>query len=1054
MFRTLVYTAIVATALALSGDSADAQTIVQKSGLIAADESWTADNIYVITGNVTVATSATLTIQPGTIVKFSSKGLSDVSVLKITVEGRLNVAGTEQAKVVFTSSADDTLGGDTNGNGTATSPRAGDYEGIVYGPGSQGDVRNVEFRYAARTGNQARAAAVRVESAANLTIDRMTVRDLYWAAISAGAGDNLVVTNFGVPLRSPVGGIERRGGLVANNVIWDQVGVAQIVTGQITVAENARLDIGSGVVVKFDVRRSFGSSVLNLVVEGRLDVAGVEQAKVIFTSDADDTVGGDTNGDGTATSPRAGDYEGIVYRPGSQGDVRNAEFRYGAHAGTYGSTSDQARAAVVRVEAAANLTIDRMTVRDLYWVAISAGAGDNLVVTNFGVPLRSPVGGIERRGGLVANNASWDQVGVAQIVTGQITVAESARLNIGSGVVVKFDVRRSFGSSVLKLVVEGRLDVAGTEQAKVIFTSDADDTVGGDTNGDGTATSPRAGDYEGIVYRPGSQGDVRNAEFRYGAHAGTYGSTSDQARAAVVRVESAANLTIDRMTVRDLYWAAISAGAGDNLVVTNFGVPLRSPVGGIERRGGLVANNVSWDQVGVAQIVTGQITVAENARLDIGSGVVVKYDVRRTFGSSVLKLVVEGRLDVAGTEQAKVVFTSDDDDTVGGDTNGNASATSPQVGDYEGIVYGPGSQGDVRNVEFRYGAYTGGYGGNGNQHRAAAVRVESAANLTIDRMTVRDLYWAAISAGPGDNLTVTNFAVPVRSPVGGIERRGGALIQNARWSQLGIAQIVTGNIQVADSARLSIDPGVVVKLFDTGFKIEGGLDAIGTPQSHIYFTSSRDDSLLSDTNGDAAATTPAAGNWGSLSFENGGSGTLRFVEVRYGSAADAGAIRAVDSSPVIENSILEKNRIALVASGQFAAPSISFSNIIGNTVRAVEARDGARIVARNNWWGSPSGPAANAVLGNVDTGSFLFFPADAPTPTPSPSPSPTPIPCAGDCNGNRHVEIGDLILATDVTLGKLQPTACNGLDQNNDQRVTIDELVRSVNRAAAATCTP
>src|SRR5689334_14007558 len=76
-----------------------------------ADSNWSPSNgVYVVSGNLVVPQGTTLSIEPGTIVKFTSGG-------SLSVQGSLVAHGTEAEKIYFTSWADDSLGGDTNGDG-------------------------------------------------------------------------------------------------------------------------------------------------------------------------------------------------------------------------------------------------------------------------------------------------------------------------------------------------------------------------------------------------------------------------------------------------------------------------------------------------------------------------------------------------------------------------------------------------------------------------------------------------------------------------------------------------------------------------------------------------------------------------------------------------------------------------------------------------------------------------------------------------------------------------------------------------------------------------
>ncbi|MBQ6616351.1 MAG: carboxypeptidase regulatory-like domain-containing protein [Thermoguttaceae bacterium] len=99
---------------------------ITTSGIIFSNETWFSGQVYRVTGDVTVANGATLTIQPGAIVKFNS-GTS----LIVQSGGTLNAQGTVAQPIVFTSIKDDEYGGDTNEDDGFYSPAAGDWTRIA-----------------------------------------------------------------------------------------------------------------------------------------------------------------------------------------------------------------------------------------------------------------------------------------------------------------------------------------------------------------------------------------------------------------------------------------------------------------------------------------------------------------------------------------------------------------------------------------------------------------------------------------------------------------------------------------------------------------------------------------------------------------------------------------------------------------------------------------------------------------------------------------------------------------------------------------------------------
>jgi RHS repeat-associated protein len=98
------------------------------SGDITTNTTWTlANSPYVVSGTINVQSPATLTIEPGVVVKFQS-GASLLAQAGAT----LTAVGTSATPIIFTSIRDDSAAGDTNEDGTATTPAAGDWNSLGF----------------------------------------------------------------------------------------------------------------------------------------------------------------------------------------------------------------------------------------------------------------------------------------------------------------------------------------------------------------------------------------------------------------------------------------------------------------------------------------------------------------------------------------------------------------------------------------------------------------------------------------------------------------------------------------------------------------------------------------------------------------------------------------------------------------------------------------------------------------------------------------------------------------------------------------------------------
>lgn len=150
--------------------------------VISQNTTWQSGNVYLLMSNAgqypIVATSTTLTIEPGTIIKPLNR---HYAALKI--EGSLMADGNSSSTWIhFTSFYDDSSGGDSNNDGVltnATSTR-GDWKNILFAVGSESTLNFVQFQYGGYKNSgfgdyRVKEESIIIESGAQVSIQNITI---------------------------------------------------------------------------------------------------------------------------------------------------------------------------------------------------------------------------------------------------------------------------------------------------------------------------------------------------------------------------------------------------------------------------------------------------------------------------------------------------------------------------------------------------------------------------------------------------------------------------------------------------------------------------------------------------------------------------------------------------------------------------------------------------------------------------------------------------------------------------------------------------------------
>ena len=481
-----------------------------------------AGTVYVIPINAQVPAGTTLTIQPGAIVKMGPGR-------QLVVNGSLLACGAPGNEVHITSLSDDSVGGDTNGDGSMTLPLPGDWNRIT--PSNAGTVilKDAFVDYSQGKIQNPTHNAVFLENVAfrhrgpgpgmDLGNRLAALENVLFASDVPAAPPLENVPLDAVPLFQNLGFEDSMGNDHVAHAVVPVTGTATVSgvlaidpsntfngNGMIHVINQVVLGPTSDVTFQ-DLTMKFSGNG-SIETNGAMSMTGTPGQPMTLTSIHDD-VGGDTNGDGPPVGTPAG-WSGIEIQNTGSANLADVELRFvdgqnsppgvdndgvvvatriricdgggdGFRETRNGTThltdshieNNGGRAAQIKAENLGN---------NLGVTAVGNAGGDFIAVPNRPIAFKT-----------VRVNRD-NLIGDVLVLDGDLLVDTGGELEIGPGVNIKAI------APFHQLIAQngGKLRLRGTPGEPVKVTAFTDDAVGGDTNGDGGGTSPVPGAWGGI----------------------------------------------------------------------------------------------------------------------------------------------------------------------------------------------------------------------------------------------------------------------------------------------------------------------------------------------------------------------------------------------------------------------------------------------------------------------------------------------------------------------------------------------------------------------------
>lgn len=837
---------------------------------------------------------------------------------------------------------------------TSSSSASSDGSAIYASPSSHATVSGVNIQHFHK--------GIFLGSDAVVTISNLNISNCNWPIYYSGSAD-LTATDINTFAGNTQTTVNMAFSDVLDTLSLPSLNIPYTFQNGMTVYAGGRVVIGSGNIIKL-------ADYYSVNVYGALVAIANPGENIYFTSTKDDNWGGDSNNDGNTTTPAMNNWYGIRFFDTSKDldcNLTRCKIRYAGYYNTGGLNFENAGPTIAYCEVTnsysgvniqnggspiiSNIILSSCTYPFLY----SAEGNITLSGTNT----------------YTANTNSWVLINFSQVykllglptltipyvINQNIVVNENAQFIIGSGNIIKVNDWQSID-------VNGTLIANANPGESIYFTSIKDDNWGGDTNGDANATAPSAGNWYGVKFQNSSDDTnclMRRCKVRYAGASNIGGINMYDASPTIdycdisnnyfgVYMQYASNPLFTNNTVGSSQMTPLALSFEANPMMSSntlsFSDNAYDAIGLI---GGTLSANATLKIRSVTSIpnitylLINQLNIPSGKTLTINKGVVIKsyspnyYDYRR--------IIVEGTLIANGSADSLITFTSARDDNFGNpvDCNKDGTITSPAVGDWDGIVFASGSGGSLNYCRIKYAKPDPYYWQNFSFSNCGVTDYVNDAAIslidaspTISNCEFKDLVYGiscyrasnpVISNNSMVNIQYTPFCVSGSSN----PTFSGITFTNVGWRAIGllggnvclngtikkrdlagftnISYVLLTDMTINSGTSINVEPGVVIKVNSCSFFVDGGFKTDGTATNKVVFTSLKDDNEGNplDSNGDGNATTPVAGDWGSIKYRSTSDDAyclLNYASVKYAGTTNEGGVTFENAGGQVKNSVI------------------------------------------------------------------------------------------------------------------------------------------------------